>query len=146
MVQVRKKKRQERSRIEHIERIYNGFSDSCVNYIRMRSGAFVKLVSIMRNNRLLKDSRNISVEEQFIMTLNILGHKSKNRIVRSHFIRSGETVSRYFNKVLQAIICLRGRYMRQAINDTPQEIVNNQLYYPYFKVYLHFNHSYMYKQ
>ncbi|XP_020271667.1 uncharacterized protein LOC109846838 [Asparagus officinalis] len=129
----KEKRRRERARIEHISRIYNGFSDSCVNYIRMRSGAFAKLASIMRNNNLLKDSRNITVEEQLIMTLNILGHKSKNRIVRSHFIRSGETVSRYFNKVLQAIICLRGRYMRQAPNDIPQEIINNPLYYPYFK-------------
>ncbi|XP_020249416.1 uncharacterized protein LOC109826808 [Asparagus officinalis] len=87
----------------------------------------------MRNNRLLKDSRNITVEEQLIMILNILDHKSKNRIVRSHLIRSGETVNRYFNKVLQVIICMRGRHMRQAPNDTPQEIVNNQLYYHYFK-------------
>ncbi|XP_020242760.1 uncharacterized protein LOC109820976 [Asparagus officinalis] len=97
MVQIRGKK-DERARIEYIERIYNGFSDSCVNYIRMGSGAFVKLASIMRNNSLLKDSRNVTVKEQLIMTLNILGHKSKNRCVRSHFIRSGETVSRYFNK------------------------------------------------
>ncbi|XP_020264798.1 uncharacterized protein LOC109840531 [Asparagus officinalis] len=35
--------------------------------------------------------------------------------------------------VLQAIICLRARYLRQTPNDIPQEIVNNSLYYPYFK-------------
>ena len=103
---------QYQNRKQHLDRIYNEFSDSCVNYVRMRSGAFVKLAGIMRRNDLLRDSRHVTVEEQLAMTLNILGHKTKNRSIRSHFIRSGETVSRYFNKVLEAICLIRSRFLR----------------------------------
>lgn len=128
----------QKNRMTHMDRIYNGFSDSCVTYVRMRSGAFIKLANIMREKNLLKDSRHVTVEEQLAMTLNILGHKTKNRMIRSHFIRSGETLSRYFNKVLEAICHLRGRYMRQAPNEVPPEILNNPRYYPYFKVHHQF--------
>ncbi|XP_020263332.1 uncharacterized protein LOC109839313 [Asparagus officinalis] len=102
----------------------------------MRSGAFMKLAEILRSNDLLRDSRHVTVDEQLAMTLNILGHKTKNRSIRSHFIRSGETVSRYFNKVLEAICHIRPRFLRQARNEVPQEILSNPLYYPYFKDYI----------
>lgn len=36
--------------------------------------------------------------------LHILTHDVKNRIVRSHFARSSETVSRHFNVVLLAVL------------------------------------------
>ncbi|XP_020266116.1 uncharacterized protein LOC109841566 [Asparagus officinalis] len=121
------------SRARHISRVFNGFNESCRSYVRMRPHAFEKLVSIMRYTGLLQDSRDVKVEEQLPMFLNILGHKTKNRIVRSHFIRSGETVSKYFNKCLEAVGHLRGRYMKQAPNELSSGIAANQLYYPYFK-------------
>ncbi|XP_020254016.1 uncharacterized protein LOC109831086 [Asparagus officinalis] len=125
--------RHEKTRAELMSRIYHGYSDSYQNFVRMRSGAFLKLAKTMRTNHLLKDSRFITVEEQLAITLNILGHKSKNRMMRTQFIRSGETVSRYFNRVLQAISCIQGRYMKQAPNEVPQEIQNNPSFYLFFK-------------
>ncbi|XP_020269349.1 uncharacterized protein LOC109844645 [Asparagus officinalis] len=125
--------RQEKTRAELMRRIYHGYSDSCQNFVRMRTGAFLRLAHTMRTNYLLKDSRFITVEEQLAITLNILGHKSKNRMMKTQFIRSGETVSRYFNRVLQAISCIQGRFMKQAPNEVPHEIQNNPSFYPFFK-------------
>ncbi|XP_020258218.1 uncharacterized protein LOC109834594 [Asparagus officinalis] len=117
----------------HFRRVLEGYQDSCQSYIRMRPMAFFKLVEVMKSNGLLKDTRHVQVEEQLAMFLSILGHKTKNRIIRTEFIRSGETVSRYFNKVLQAMNGLRDRYMKQAPKEVPEEIANNSNYFPYFK-------------
>ncbi|XP_020259765.1 uncharacterized protein LOC109836312 [Asparagus officinalis] len=117
----------------HFRRVLEGYQDSCQSYIRIRPRAFFKLVEVMKANGLLKDTRNVQVEEQLAMFLSIVGHKTKNRIIRTEFIRSGETVSRYFNKVLQAMNGLRDRYMKQASKEVPEEIANNSNYFPYFK-------------
>ncbi|XP_020266346.1 uncharacterized protein LOC109841820 [Asparagus officinalis] len=127
------KKQKIESRDAHICRVFSGYSHSCRDYIRMRPHAFENLVSIMRGSGLLRDSRDVKVEEQLLMFLNVLGHKTKNRIVRSHFIRSGETISRYFNKCLEAVGCIRGRFLKQAPMELAPEIASNHLYYPYFK-------------
>ncbi|XP_020263598.1 uncharacterized protein LOC109839529 [Asparagus officinalis] len=127
------KLRREKARSELMSRIFEGYSDSCQNFVRMRPGAFMKLATLMRKQQLLKDSRHITVEEQLAISLNILGHKSKNRMMRTQFIRSGDTVSKYFNRVLEAISRIQGRFMKQAPNEVPQEILSNPSFYPYFK-------------
>jgi hypothetical protein len=40
------------------------------------------------------------IKEQVALFLNIVGHNLRNRLVDTNFHRSGETVSRYFSKVL----------------------------------------------
>ncbi|XP_020258341.1 uncharacterized protein LOC109834728 [Asparagus officinalis] len=127
------KMRREKARSELMSRIFEGYSDSCQNFVRMRQGAFMKLATLMRKQQLLKDSRHITVEEQLAISLNILGHKSKNRMMRTQFIRSGDTVSKYFNRVLEAISRIQGRFMKQAPNEVPQEILSNPSFYPFFK-------------
>ena len=47
------------------------------------------------------------VEEQSDMFLYIVGHKSKNIVMRVDFIRSSETIRKYFNKVLDVICIIR---------------------------------------
>ncbi|XP_028789603.1 protein ALP1-like [Neltuma alba] len=46
------------------------------------------------------------VDEQVAMFLHILAHHVKNRVVQFYFGRSGETISRYFNIVLMAMMRL----------------------------------------
>ncbi|KAK3219194.1 hypothetical protein Dsin_013164 [Dipteronia sinensis] len=48
----------------------------------------------------------MDVEEMVAIFLHIISHDVKNRIMRRQFARSGETVSRQFNVVLNAILCL----------------------------------------
>lgn len=123
----------------HLHRILWGSNTSCLDYIRMRRGPFFNLVRLMKENHLLVDTIHCSVEEQLAMSLHILGHKTKNRVMKIEFIRSGETVSRYFNKVLGAICELRDRFLKQAPNETPTEVEESSYYFPYFKVNNHAN-------
>jgi hypothetical protein len=118
----------------HMYRLLYGGRNNCIDYLRMDIGPFFNLARIMRQGGLLKDTINVSIEEQLAMFLHIMGHKSKNRVMKIHFIRSGETVSRYFNAVLGAICSICDHFVRQAGRETPIEITNNPLYYPFFKV------------
>ena len=54
----------------------------------------------------MKGNRNVQVEEMVVIFLHILSHHSKNRVMQLYFHRSGETVSRHFNTVLNAILRL----------------------------------------
>ena len=74
------------------------------------------------------------VEEQVAMFLNIVGHNLRNRLVGTNYGRSGETVSRYFNKVLRAIGELRAELIRPPSLETPSKIAGNPRWDPYFKV------------
>ncbi|MFQ6656864.1 hypothetical protein Gotur_026788 [Gossypium turneri] len=55
----------------------------------------------------LKSSRNMLVDEQVVMFLHIISDHLKNRVIKHHFRRSGETVSRAFHSVLNAVIHLQ---------------------------------------
>ena len=54
--------------------------------------------------------------------------------MRVDFIRSNETISIYFNKLLGAICILRDQHMNQAPNETLPEVENSTLWYSYFSV------------
>ncbi|XP_020263684.1 uncharacterized protein LOC109839604 [Asparagus officinalis] len=117
----------------HMRRILNGSTSSCQDYLRMRIGPFMNLAQMMRDGGLLKDTIHVPIEEQLATFLYKMGHKSKNRARRIDFIRSGETISRYFNKVLGAIFSLRDRFMKQAPNETSAEIMESSQWFPFFK-------------
>lgn len=67
------------------------------------------------------------------MFLNTVGHNLRNRLVGTNYGRSGETVSRYFNKVLRAIGELRAELIRPPSLETPSKIAGNPRWDPYFK-------------
>ncbi|KAI3933935.1 hypothetical protein MKW92_038718, partial [Papaver armeniacum] len=48
------------------------------------------------------------------MFLLVIGHDTKNRHVAFDFIRSGETVSRCFNEVLDTVIKLQADLLKPA--------------------------------
>jgi len=81
----------------------------------------------MRDNYLLKDTIYVSINEQLAMFLHIIGHKSKNRMMRIEFIRCGETISRYYNKVLGAICRLQDHFLKQTLNETPPKVKSSTL-------------------
>ena len=49
------------------------------------------------------------------MFLHILAHHEKNRTIKTNFLRSGEIVSRIFNKVLNAVIKLQSELLRAPV-------------------------------
>ena len=64
--------------------------------------------------------------------LHILAHHVKNRVIKFRFLRSGETISRHFNAVLNAVIRLQGVLLKK-----PEPVSENSTdeRWKWFKVY-----------
>ncbi|XP_015612739.1 uncharacterized protein [Oryza sativa Japonica Group] len=123
----------DRIRIEYLEtKIW--FNDTtCIDMLRLRKGSFFRFCKLFRDRGLLEDTIHMCIEEQVAMFLHTVGHNLRNRLVRTNYGRSGETVSRYFNKVLHAIGELRDELIRPPSLDTPTKIAGNPRWDPYFK-------------
>ncbi|XP_034222488.1 uncharacterized protein LOC117638621 [Prunus dulcis] len=89
-----------------------GNDRECVSELRMDLKTFGLLCDLLRTDGRLKNDGLVTVEEQVCMFLHILAHHVKNRTIRNRFVRSGETISRYFNSVLQGILRLQGSLLR----------------------------------
>ncbi|KAG8391446.1 hypothetical protein BUALT_Bualt01G0188700 [Buddleja alternifolia] len=53
------------------------------------------------------------VDEQVAMTVHILAHHQKQRIINANFERSAETISRHFRKVINAIIRIQDELLKK---------------------------------
>nr|XP_011463536.1 PREDICTED: putative nuclease HARBI1 [Fragaria vesca subsp. vesca] len=60
------------------------------------------------------------VDEMVAMFLFILGHHKKNRVIKFDFLRSGEMISRCFNKVLNGVLRLSDNLLK-----SPEPVLNN---------------------
>jgi hypothetical protein len=124
----------DKNRIDYLNtRIYKD-DTTCTKMIRLKRGPFFRLRRVLREHSLLQDTIHVCVEEQGAMFLNTIGHNLRNKLVGTNFIRSGETVSRYFNLVLQAIGELRNELIQPPSLDTLAKIAGNPRWDPYFKV------------
>jgi hypothetical protein len=56
---------------------------------------------------MVTNSINATVEKQVAMFLHVVGHNERFRVIDLTFRRSGETVSRFFQRVLYAVGELR---------------------------------------
>ena len=97
---------------------------------------FFKLCEMLENIGGLKSTRNMLVDEQVTMFLHIIAHHLKNRVIKHHFNRSEETVSRSFHNVLKAVMHLQGKLFKN-----PEPIPGNSTdpRWKWFKVF-HLNY------
>lgn len=89
---------------EFLERLIRHDDVTTVDQLRMDVRSFRLLCALLRNEGKLKEDGLVSIEEQVAMFLHILAHHSKNHVIKFLFKRSGETVSRYFNLVLNGVL------------------------------------------
>lgn len=101
----------------YLRRLYYGNDRVCKEQLRLTRHCFTVLCTNLREHCGLRDSISITVEEAVAMFLYVLAQNYKNRTVNFNFIRSGETVSRYFNIVLRAVIQLGGHYIIQPVTE-----------------------------
>ncbi|KAI3994455.1 hypothetical protein MKX01_012712 [Papaver californicum] len=121
---------------QHMQEILHGHPRRCYEQYRMEKFVFLRLSHILRERELLHDSRWITIEEQLAIFLLTIGHNEHNRMLQERFQHSGETISRYFNEVLGAIMELSKELIKAPyFSETPVEILNNTKYYPWFKVH-----------
>ena len=124
----------DRKRIDYLnDKIWRN-DTTCVDMLRMNKACFFRFCQLFRDHALLEDTVHMCVEQQVAMFLYTVGHNVRNRVIATNFGRSGETVNRYFNKLLHAIGELREDYIRPPSLDTPAKIEGDTRWYPYFKV------------
>ena len=93
--------------MDYVKRLVYASDETCIEQVRMNRTAFLKLCEMLESIGGLKSSRNMLVDEQVAMFLHIISHHLKNRVIKHHFRRSGETVSRAFHSVLNVVIRLQ---------------------------------------
>ena len=124
----------DRIRLEYLNNKIWKDDTTCLNMLRLNRDKYFRFCKLFRDRGLLKDTIHLCVEQQVGMFLNTVGHNLRNRLVGTKFDRSGETVSRYFNKVLRAIGELRGKLVSPPSMDIPSKIAGSSRWDPYFKV------------
>ncbi|XP_042474829.1 uncharacterized protein LOC122056930 [Macadamia integrifolia] len=83
---------------------------------------------------LLYDRTNVQVEEQVVIFLYAIHHNVKNRVLLHLFGHSGETIRRYFNGVLGAVLKLYLVLLKPPSTLTHERISgNHRSFYSYFK-------------
>ncbi|XP_077237218.1 protein ANTAGONIST OF LIKE HETEROCHROMATIN PROTEIN 1-like [Tasmannia lanceolata] len=107
--------------------------ERCHDLLQMNVECFTRFVHILKGTELLTDTLHCSVEEQLAIFLHIISHDLRNRCMKAYFRRSGETVSQYFSKVLDAIMSMSDLLIKPPSPDTPPQIRANRRLYPYFK-------------
>ena len=96
------------------------------------------LCELLRRDGHVKQDGLVTIEEQVCMFLHKLAHHAKNRTIVSRFCRSGETISRYFNSVLNGILRLHGTLLRQP-DHVPENCTDDR--WKMFKVCLYISLS-----
>ncbi|KAJ0113246.1 hypothetical protein Patl1_02646 [Pistacia atlantica] len=123
----------ERIRDEIMQRIAG---PSGRHLIRMGPSTFVEFCRILATEGGLRSTQRATIEEQVAKFLWIIGQDTRHNACSLLFHRFGETVSRHFHKVLEAIIELEDKYLLQPNRlQVPLEIQNHSRLYPYFKEY-----------
>ncbi|KAK9274034.1 hypothetical protein L1049_018848 [Liquidambar formosana] len=97
----------------HLRNIIFRNDTTCVSQLRMNRSTFAKLCDLLRNIDKLKDTRHVTVEKMTAKFLHILAYHVKNRVIINKFMQSSETISRYFNLVLNGVIRLQSHLHKQ---------------------------------
>ncbi|KAL6911793.1 hypothetical protein ACP4OV_000598 [Aristida adscensionis] len=79
----------------------------------------------LEDRGLLEDTTHMCVEQQVAMFMYTVGHNLRNALVATNYGRSGETVSRYFHKVLHAVGELRNDLIWPPSTATQSKIAGN---------------------
>ena len=121
-------------REEYINSILYGSERHCVNQIRMKPIALQHLCHILTKEERIRPTIHMSIMEQVLIFLHIIGHNVRFCVMGSRIYRSTKTVHRYFKVVLRGVLKLYRDLIRLRSEDTLPEIRNSRRFYPYFKV------------
>ncbi|XP_028783182.1 uncharacterized protein LOC114739297 isoform X2 [Neltuma alba] len=116
-----------------VDEVLNGHNQRCMENFRMDKHVFYKLCDILQAKGLLRHTNRIKIEEQLAIFMFIVGHNLRTRAVQELFRYSGETISRHFNNVLNAIMSISLDFFKPPGSEVPSEIVEDPRFYPYFK-------------
>ncbi|KAF7372232.1 putative nuclease HARBI1 [Mycena venus] len=111
-----------------------GHPDRCRHELGMSALVFALLLAELVVTGDLMDSRYVTAQEQLAIFVYWMVHGSSQRELQERFQRSGDTISRYVNHGLQlATGAFYKKYVQDPVNETPNDIVHNPKWYPFFK-------------
>ncbi|XP_057540632.1 protein ALP1-like [Amaranthus tricolor] len=100
-------------RQKHLDALIKDSDIVCKSELRVNRKTFYVLCEMVRDVGGLNGTRNMSLEEIVAMFLYTLAHHLKKRTIRSHFFRSGESVSRNFHRCLLAVLKLHTHLLKK---------------------------------
>lgn len=100
-----------------VYQILNGPNEQCQENFRMDKTVFYKLCHVLQTRGLLRHTNRIKIEEQLAIFLFVIGHNLRTRAVQDLFGYSGETISRHFNNVLNAVTSISASFFRSDVVD-----------------------------
>jgi DDE superfamily endonuclease len=101
--------------------------------LRMKLEVFQFLCEELKTTGSLSHSKYVGIEAQVAMFIHAIAHSRSNREVQERFQHSGETVSRHFHAVLQALNRLVPYYIKLPNHsELPTAISSNPKFYPFF--------------
>ena len=101
--------------------------------LRMKLEVFQFLCIELESSTSLSASKFITIEEKVAIFLWTVARSASNRDTQERFQHSGETISRCFHEVLQAINSLVPKYIKLYSSvEIPTAITNNPQYYNFF--------------
>jgi hypothetical protein len=83
----------------YMDNILNRGDKHCVEQIRMKPVVLYKLCDVLTSHDLLRSTQNVSIREQVIVFLQIIGQNQRFRFISGIYYRSVETIHRYFRIV-----------------------------------------------
>ncbi|KAL5701280.1 hypothetical protein ACHQM5_026631 [Ranunculus cassubicifolius] len=113
-------------------RMYMDRDSYCHDQLGMNRAVFKRLCSRLAGHGLV-DGRSVFVKEQVAMFLHILRRDESNRSGKFKFIRSGQTISRYFHTVLRAVISMYKEVVKQAKHTNSPRDGGEEWWHEYFK-------------
>ncbi|KAM3337049.1 hypothetical protein P3S68_032749 [Capsicum galapagoense] len=118
----------------YMNSILNGSDVHCVGQIRMSKHVFYELCNALRRNSFLCSTKNMSVmsiQEQVLIFLEIVGFNERFRKIGSYFYRLIESIHRCFHTVLQAVLKLYPILIKSLDRTIQPEIMNNHRIVPH---------------
>ncbi|XLR51047.1 hypothetical protein S83_001719 [Arachis hypogaea] len=103
--------------------IGEGGDRNCIWELRMSLNAFANLCELLQIQGGLDEDGHLGIGEQVATFLIILAHHTKNHSVQVRFYRSGETISRYFHKVLCSVLRVQSILFAKA-DPVPEDCVD----------------------
>ncbi|XP_039689766.1 uncharacterized protein [Medicago truncatula] len=113
------------SRRDILDSIISASDSHCIWELRMCRNTFAYLCEVLRVRRGLVKLRQVTVEEQVAVFLNVLAHHTKNRSIQVRLSRSGQTISKYCHRVLAAVLKLRNDLLAKP-EPVPQDCTDER--------------------
>ncbi|PKA48713.1 hypothetical protein AXF42_Ash021387 [Apostasia shenzhenica] len=109
---------------EYVNDLLVGHPGRFRSTFRMSVETFIRLRDLIVSRELIRDTRNITATEQLAIFLRVVTHSASARDTAEFLQHSLETVSRYFNTLLNAMFSVVDEFLKLPDENTTSSIAN----------------------